>query len=147
MGQEHIDFGNWEAGSPLDEEHLRSCATCRASLELARFLKSQVEQVPRVDVPPFFAARVSNLVKQANPDSASFWLLVELTSKRLIPAFAVLVLILFFFTSETRFDQPSHDEELWAALFAEPEINELMTLDDVLLWLQEPMEGEIESQH
>ncbi len=146
MGQEHIDFGNWEAGSPLDEEHLRSCATCRESLELARFLKSQVEQVPQLDAPPFFAARVSNLLKKTNPESASFWLLVELTSKRLIPAFAVLVLILFFFTSETQLKQPT-DEELWAALFTEPQISELMTLDDVLLSLQETLEEESEGQY
>ncbi len=146
MGHEHIDFGDWEAGSPLDEEHLKSCATCRDNLELARFLKSQVEQVPRLDAPPFFAARVSNLVKKTSPDSTSFWLLVELTSKRLIPAFTVLLLILFFFTSETQVKQPT-DEELWAALFTEPQISEVMTLDDILLSLQEPLEEEIEGQH
>ncbi len=146
MGHEHIDFGDWEAGSPLDEEHLRSCATCRDNLELARFLKSQVEQVPRLDAPPFFAARVSNLVKKMSPDSTSFWLLVELTSKRLIPAFTVLLLILFFFTSETQVKQPT-DEELWAALFTEPQVSEVMTLDDILLSLQEPLEEEIEGQH
>ena len=146
MGDEHIDFGDWEAGSPLDEKHLRSCATCRENLELARFLKSQVEQVPRLDAPPFFAARVSNLVKKTNPDSTSFWLLVELTSKRLIPAFTVLLLVLFFFTSETQVKQPT-DEELWAALFTEPQVSEVMTLDDILLSLQEPLEEEIEGQH
>ena len=146
MGQEHIDFGNWEAGSPLDEEHLSSCAACRDNLELARFLKSQVEQVPRLDAPPFFAARVSNLVKKTSPDSTSFWLLVELTSKRLIPAFTVLLLILFFFTSETQVKQPT-DEELWAALFTEPQVSEVMTLDDILLSLQGPLEEEIEGQH
>ena len=146
MGQEHIDFGNWEAGSPLDEEHLRSCATCRESLELARFLRSQVEQVPRLDAPPFFAARVFNLVKQTNPDSASFWLLVELTAKRLIPAFAVLVLIVFSFSAQTQLPQPT-DEELWAALFTEPQVSEVLTLEDILFSLQEPMEEEIESQH
>ncbi len=146
MSQQHIDFGDWEAGSPLDEEHLRSCATCRESLKLARFLKSQVEQVPRLEAPPFFAARVSNLVKQTNPDSASFWLLVELTAKRLIPAFAVLVLILFSLTSQTQLQQPT-DEELWAALFTEPQVSEELTLDDILFSLQEPMEEEIESQH
>jgi len=146
MGQEHIDFGNWEAGSPLDEEHLRSCATCRESLELARFLRSQVEQVPRLDAPPFFAARVSNLVKQTNPDSASFWLLVELTAKRLIPAFAVLVLIVFSFGAQTQLPQPT-DEELLAALFTEPQVSEVLTLEDILFSLQEPMEEEIESQH
>ena len=146
MGHEHIDFGDWEAGSPLDEEHLRSCAACRDNLELARFLKSQVEQVPRLDAPPFFAARVSNLVKKTSPDSSSFWLLVELTSKRLIPAFTVLLLILFFFTSETQVKQPT-DEELWAALFTEPQVSEVMTLDDILLSLQEPLEEEIEGQH
>ena len=146
MGHEHIDFGDWEAGSPLDEEHLRSCAACRDNLELARFLKSQVEQVPRLDAPPFFAARVANLVKKTSPDSTSCWLLVELTSKRLIPAFTVLLLILFFFTSETQVKQPT-DEELWAALFTEPQVSEVMTLDDILLSLQEPLEEEIESQH
>ena len=146
MGHEHIDFGDWEAGSPLDEEHLRSCAACRDNLELARFLKSQVEQVPRLDAPPFFAARVANLVKKTSPDSTSFWLLVELTSKRLIPAFTVLLLILFFFTSETQVKQPT-DEELWAALFTEPQVSEVMTLDDILLSLQEPLEEEIEGQH
>ena len=146
MGHEHIDFGDWEAGSPLDEEHLRSCAACRDNLELARFLKSQVEQVPRLEVPPFFAARVSNLVKKTSRDSTSFWLLVELTSKRLIPAFTVLLLILFFFTSETQVKQPT-DEELWAALFTEPQVSEVMTLDDILLSLQEPLEEEIEGQH
>ena len=135
MGQEHIDFGNWEAGSPLDEEHLRSCATCRESLELARFLRSQVEQVPRLDAPPFFAARVSNLVKQTNPDSASFWLLVELTAKRLIPAFAVLVLIVFSFGAQTQLPQPT-DEELLAALFTEPQVSEVLTLEDILFSLQ-----------
>ncbi len=146
MGHEHIDFGDWEAGSPLDEEHLRSCAACRDDLELARFLKFQVEQVPRLDAPPFFAARVSNLVKKMSPDSTSFWLLVELTSKRLIPAFTVLPLILFFFTSETQVKQPT-DEELWAALFTEPQVSEVMTLDELLLSLQEPLEEEIEGQH
>ena len=146
MGHEHIDFGDWEAGSPLDEEHLRSCAACRDNLELARFLKSQVEQVPRLDAPPFFAARVSNLVKKTSPDSTPFWLLVELTSKRLIPALTVLLLTLFFFTSETQVQQPT-DEELWAALFTEPQISEVMTLDDILLSLQEPLEEEIEGQH
>ncbi len=146
MGNEHIDFGDWEAGSPLDEEHLRSCATCRDNLELARFLKSQAEQVPRLDAPPFFAARVSNLVKKTSPDSTSFWLLVELTSKRLIPAFTVLLLILFFFTSETQVRQPT-DEELWAALFTEPQVSEVMTLDELLLSLQEPLEEEIEGQY
>ena len=146
MDHEHIDFGDWEAGSPLDEEHLRSCATCRDNLELARFLKSQVEQVPRLDAPPFFAARVSNLVKKMSPDSTSFWLLVELTSKRLIPAFTVLLLVLFFFTSETQVQQPT-DEELWAALFTEPQVSEVMTLDELLLSLQEPLEEEIEGQH
>ena len=146
MGNEHIDFGDWETGSPLDEEHLRSCATCRDNLELARFLKSQVEQVPRLDAPPFFAARVSNLVKKTSPDSTSFWLLVELTSKRLIPAFTVLLLILFFFTSETQVRQPT-DEELWAALFTEPQVSEVMTLDELLLSLQEPLEEEIEGQY
>ena len=146
MGHEHIDFGDWEAGSPLDEEHLKSCTTCRENLELARFLKSQVEQVPRLDAPPFFAARVSKLVKKTSPDSTSFWLLVELTSKRLIPALTVLLLTLFFFTSETQVQQPT-DEELWAALFTEPQVSEVMTLDELLLSLQEPLEEEIEGQH
>ncbi len=146
MGHEHIDFGDWEAGSPLDDEHLKSCATCRDNLELARFLKSQVEQVPRLDAPPFFAARVSNLVKKTSPDSTSFWLLVELTSKRLIPALTVLLLTLFFFTSETQVKQPT-DEELWAALFTEPQVSEVVTLDELLLSLQEPLEEEIEGQH
>jgi hypothetical protein len=146
MGYEHIDFGNWEAGSPLDEEHLRSCSACRENLELARFLKFQVEQVPRLDAPPFFAARVANLAKKTNPDSTPFWSLVELTSKRLIPAFTVLLLILFFFSSGTQVRQPT-DEELWVALFTEPQISEAMTLDDILLSLQEPLEEEIEGQY
>ena len=146
MGQEHIDFGNWEAGSPLDEEHLRSCAGCTESLELARFLRARVGQVPRLDPPPLFAARVSNLVKANAPDWASFWLLVETAARRLLPAFAVLVLILFAFPLETRTDRPS-DEELWAALFTEPRGSEVMTLDDLLFSLPEPMEEEVESQH
>ena len=147
MGYEHIDFGNWEPGSPLDEGHLKSCATCRENLELARFLKSQIEQVPRLDAPPFFAARVSNLVKKTNPDSTSFWSLVELASKRLIPAFTVLLLIVFLFTSEKTPVRQSTDEELWVALFTEPQVSEVMTLDDILLSLQEPLEEEIEGQH
>ena len=148
MGREHIDFANWEPDGPLDEEHLKTCASCREELELARFLRAQVTQVPGADVPPFFAARVSHLAgASASPDAGSFWALVEASAKRLMPAFTVLVLILLFFSSETQLHHQPSDEELWAALFVEPQISEVETLDDVLLSLHETVEEESEGRY
>lgn len=139
MGEKHIDFSSWEPGGTLDKEHLKSCAFCRENLELARFLKFQVDQLPRIEAPPFFATRVANLISQTKEIPGSFWRLVELAARRLIPVFATLILVLFLFGSNTRVEQPT-DEELWAALFAEPQVSESMTLDEVLLSLQESLE-------
>ncbi len=146
MGEKHIDFSSWESGGPLDQEHLKSCASCRETLELARFLKFQVDQAPRIEAPPFFATRVANIVSQTQEVPGSFWRLVELSARRLIPAFAALILVLLLFGSNTWVKQTT-DEELWAALFAEPQVSEMMTLDEVLLSLQESLEENSEGQH
>ena len=146
MGEKHIDFASWEPGGALDEAHLKSCAACRENLELARFLKFQVDQIPHIEAPPFFAARVANLVGRTPENSGSFWSLVELSARRLIPAFAALILVLFLFGSNTQVSRPT-DEELWAALFAEPQVSETMTLDEVLLSLGESLEESSEGQY
>ena len=138
MGGKHIDFSNWNPGQQLDNAHLESCVLCRQNLELSHFLKFQVDQVPHIEAPSFFAVRLGNLIRRSHESSVSFWSLVEISARRLIPGFSalILVLVLFGFDAQVNPQRPT-DEELWAALFMEPQTTETMTLDEVLLSLQE----------
>jgi len=141
MGEKHIDFSNWNPGQQLDNAHLESCVFCRQNLELSHFLKFQVDQVPHIEAPPFFAVRLANLVRRSRESSGSFWSLVEISARRLIPGFSalILVLVLFGFDFPLKPQQPT-DEELWAALFMEPQLTETITLDEVILSLQEGLQ-------
>ncbi|HSR68201.1 MAG TPA: hypothetical protein VLU25_09685 [Acidobacteriota bacterium] len=89
---QHIDFSQLEPHQRLDEAHLRDCAQCRADWEAYRLLRSQVEAAPRLDAPPFFAARVSHLAVSQGGASASYWWALQVAARRLLPLFASLVI-------------------------------------------------------
>lgn len=146
MGDAHIDFSEWEGTGGLDEEHLKVCSECRENLEVARFLESQLEQVPTLQVPPFFAARVSRLALDQRTAPNSFWNLFEMNVRRLIPGFAALILLILLFAGSEPAREAS-DEELWAALFNEPQSSSVLTLDDVLLSLEEHLEESGENHY
>lgn len=88
---EHIRFEKLELDEMPDEAHLAQCEACRATWEAVRFLRLQLQAVPRIDAPPFFAARVARRAQDVRP---SFVFLFERAARRLVPVFLGLVLVI-----------------------------------------------------
>lgn len=135
MSDKHISFEDWEIGQPLDEAHLESCARCRRQREAARFLRFQAETAPRIDAPPFFAARVARLA--VDQLGAPMWNFVERWSRRLIPVFAAFLMATAFLLYQSA--APAGDE--YAQILLGPEERADLSLDDVVILL-EPSDGE-----
>ncbi len=87
----HIDFDEWEPGHPLDRAHLDQCPDCRRQWRLAQFLNHMATASPKIEPPPFFAARVAQL---AVGSTSTYWGLLEAAARRLIPVLAMIVLVI-----------------------------------------------------
>ena len=137
MEDKHISVTDWEPGDPIDEEHLAACSLCRRQLEMVCFLRFQAENAPRIEPPPFFAARVARLVQSS---ATPFWGFVEGAARRLIPIFAALIMgatvLLYNYSATTT--GPND----YASVLMDVEEDGELTLDDVIVSLTEPLEEE-----
>ena len=143
MNEEHIRFENWEAGDPLDQEHLAQCQECQEMVEGLGFLKQAALSAPDTEVPPFFASRVAHLAVSAG---TSFWELLDRMAKRMVPLFASLVLVASFFLFSGRQEAPVEDTSIvWLAESESVRVPD--TLDDmVLLLAQAEWEGDDDAE-
>lgn len=140
----HIDFSRWEAGEPLDEAHLASCAECREEREAALFIRRQAARMPSIEAPPFFAPRVARLAfeQEARP----LFTMVQLVARRLLPVFMALMLAvvsLAYWSSGTTATQPLAAEhyEALALLLQEESAPQQVTMDDVFDLMAQNSEG------
>lgn len=139
MKEEHVQFEEWEPGEPLDEKHLAGCSSCRDKLERLQFIREAAETAPAVEVPPFFASRVSRL---AVAGGRSFWDMLDRMARRMAPVFASLVLVassLLYLQEQERF-WPGHAELIWLA--EEPSTETPESLDEMVFLLAQAAQEE-----
>ncbi len=136
MSGKHIDFAGWEPSDSLDEAHLEECAQCRQRHSLARFLKVSASAAPQLEPPPFFASRVAHRAKDQKPP---FALLLGRAAKRLLPALALLVMVVAVSLVMTPQDLVLGDGDL-ALLLVESEQEVDVTMDDFILDLGESLQ-------
>ncbi len=131
MNDKHFSWEDWEAGAPIDERHLEACPECRRTVEGLRFLKFQTDSAPRLEAPPFFAARVSRLA--TSQVGSPFWIFLETAARRLIPVFAALLLATTFLLYRS-VGSTATDEDFLQVLVEPHEIE--VSLDDAVVLLR-----------
>jgi len=135
MNREHIPFENLEFDREPDHSHLSQCRSCRMGWAIFRFLAFQVTSTPQVEVPPFFAGRVAEIIRSVE---APFALFFQRAARQLIPVFAVLVLgtsVLFYAFATT--ESP---DQYYTQMFFEEPLPEELSLENVVDSLSEPPE-------
>jgi hypothetical protein len=97
----HIKFWELEPGEQPDSRHLETCEQCRRQAEVHGFLRMQLDALPRVEPPPFFAARVASLANERRP---SFVFYFERIAAQLAPLLTVLILATSFLVYSVTYD-------------------------------------------
>jgi hypothetical protein len=98
-------------------------------------LDFMVNSVPRLEAPPFFAARVANL---AQVERHSFARSLQAFSRRLVPVFAALVMVVCF----AAYKLATPDPLLESAMFYDEEhLSETISLEYVALLHDEENEN------
>ncbi len=136
MRGKHIDFAAWETSDPLDAAHLEDCAECRQQHRLALFLRSSAATVPRLEPSPYFASRVAH---RAKDQKTPFALLLGRAAKRLLPALALLVMVVALGIFITPQDVLPAEGEL-ALLLVDSDQEVDVTMDDFILDLGASLE-------
>ncbi|MFQ5741168.1 MAG: hypothetical protein ACE5JX_19365 [Acidobacteriota bacterium] len=134
MSRKHISFSQWEPGDAIDEAHLSSCERCRRQWLLFNFLRFKTASAPRMDAPPFFPSRVARL---ARSNTVPFWSLLERAARRWTPAFSALVLVAAVLLHQYSKPDPVNG---YAEVLLEPELRGDLSLDEVIVSLQESLE-------
>ncbi|MDA2934995.1 hypothetical protein MYX82_11730 [Acidobacteria bacterium AH-259-D05] len=132
MAEEHIPFSQRDFDSTEDQSHVENCEMCRKRWSIFRFLGFQVKAAPQMDVPPFFAQRVTQLVRSTRLPFAFFF---QRAAQQLIPVFLVLVLATSFLLYTMI--RPESTEELYSELFFDQALQEDLSLDYVVDSLRE----------
>jgi hypothetical protein len=89
LNTNHIRF--WEIASEeeIDRKHLDTCEECQRQAEIHRLLGIQLSRLPRIEAPPFFAARVQNLIGENRPSLVYYF---ERMAAQLVPLLTSLIL-------------------------------------------------------
>lgn len=89
MNTNHIRF--WEIASEeeIDRKHLDTCEECQRQAEIHRLLGIQLSRLPRIEAPPFFAARVQNMIGEGRPSLVYYF---ERMAAQLVPLLTLLIL-------------------------------------------------------
>lgn len=138
MPENHIAFEQLEPGDSADPGHLSECEECRRRWEGLRFLRYQAGSLPRIDPPPFFAARVARLAESA---AVPVWYWLNRVARILTPALGALTLLVIALSLGSRESDPSTDES--AQVLLSPIVESEVTLDDVIIpaaWTEEDYE-------
>lgn len=130
---EHIRFEKLELDRLPDEAHLAQCEACRSTWEAVRFLRLQLQAVPRIDASPFFAARVARRAQDVRP---SVVLLFERVARRLVPVFLGLVIVISLLLMNL-LPSASSPEPRFEVLFQQPAQPDV-SVEYVVHSLQEP---------
>jgi anti-sigma factor RsiW len=139
MGKRHLSFEELDFDDPVDHSHLEECEECRKQLAAFRFLAFQVKSAPRMEIPPFFAQRVTRLTQKM---AVPFSLLLQRAARQMIPVFVALVLTTGFLLFQITDREPAND---YAELLFEQPLQENISLDYVLNSLaEEPAEDPVE---
>lgn len=72
------------------EAHLTACAYCAAELKLLSETDARIKQLPAIEPPPFFAARVAAAARSANRYGASLRRYLRLP----VPAMTIMVTVI-----------------------------------------------------
>jgi hypothetical protein len=134
MSDHHILFENLEPDEPIDMVHLEACSKCRAEYRMRAFVSMASKAAPDIEVPPFFSARVTALIKS---DRLPVLFYFERAARQLVPLLLALVLTtglaLYTFTqgpavdlrTEALFGEPGGDE-----VYMEYVVNSLVGLPE-----------------
>ncbi|RPI24729.1 MAG: hypothetical protein EHM61_16295 [Acidobacteria bacterium] len=90
MNSNHIRFWELSSGDEIDRQHLEICEECRRQSEVHRLLLIQLSRLPRIEAPPFFAARVQNLISEARPSLVYYF---QRMAAQLAPLLTLLILV------------------------------------------------------
>jgi hypothetical protein len=101
LNGDHIQFWDLEPGQQPDARHLETCEQCRRQSEVFKFLRAQLDTLPRVEAPPFFAARMANLIGDRRP---SFVFYFERMAAQLAPLLTLLILVTSFLVYSVSYD-------------------------------------------
>ena len=93
MNGNHIEFWTLETEDQIDRRHLADCPECQRKLELYRFLRLHSKNVPILQAPPFFAARVQALIGEARTSVIVYF---ERIAGRLAPLLTAVILATSF---------------------------------------------------
>ena len=93
MNGKHIEFWNIESEEQVDRGHLADCPECRRKLDLYRFLMLHLKNVPTIQAPPFFPARVQALIGEAKTSVIFYF---ERIAAQLAPLLTALILATSF---------------------------------------------------
>ncbi|MFB3904642.1 MAG: hypothetical protein ACE15E_14425 [Acidobacteriota bacterium] len=89
MNTNHIRFWELASDEPIDREHLNTCEECQRQAEIHRLLNVQLSRLPRIEAPPFFAARVQNLIGESRSSLVYYF---ERMAAQLVPLLTLLIL-------------------------------------------------------
>ncbi len=89
MNTNHIRFWELASEEEIDREHLDTCEECQRQAEIHRLLGIQLSRLPRIEAPPFFAARLQNLIGEGRPSLVYYF---ERMAAQLVPLLTLLVL-------------------------------------------------------
>lgn len=90
MNTNHIRFWEIASDEEIDREHLSTCEECQRQAEIHRLLGIQLSRLPRIEAPPFFAARMQNLIGESRSSLVYYF---ERMAAQLVPLLTILVLV------------------------------------------------------
>ena len=89
MNTNHIRFWEIASDEEIDREHLSTCEECQRQAEIHRLLGIHLSRLPRIEAPPFFAARMQNLIGESRSSLVYYF---ERIAAQLVPLLTILVL-------------------------------------------------------
>jgi len=90
LNTNHIRFWEIASDEEIDREHLSTCEECQRQAEIHRLLGIQLSRLPRIEAPPFFAARMQNLIGESRSSLVYYF---ERMAAQLVPLLTILVLV------------------------------------------------------
>jgi hypothetical protein len=89
LNTNHIRFWELASDEEVDREHLDTCEECQRQAEIHRLLGIHLSRLPRLEPPPFFAARMQNLIGESRSSLVYYF---ERMAAQLVPLLTILML-------------------------------------------------------